>query len=62
MKFKYILTSLVAAAAMLVGCTEEKDTYFDELKVSQSYVSLPVDGGSATIKLTTTDAWELEKY
>ena len=47
---------------MLVGCTEEKDTYFDELKVSQSYVSLPVDGGSATIKLTTTDAWELEKY
>ena len=35
-------------------------TLLDEIQVSTSYVSIPVEGGSTPITITATDNWTLE--
>jgi hypothetical protein len=60
MKFKYLLTALVAGLALLtVGCTEDDNDIkvLDELQVSSSFVSIAQTGGSSTITVTATDSW-----
>lgn len=59
MKLRYILTSLVAAAAMLVGCTQEEPvSKLSGLEVDNDYVSVAADEGSAvTIKVKGDDSW-----
>lgn len=62
MKLKYIFPLLATMLAFMVSCEKESDvTLLDEIRVSSSYVSIPVDGGSTDITLTTTDDWTLEK-
>ena len=62
MKLKYIIPSLIALLAfVLVSCEKDDDkTYLDGLRVSQSYVSLDVNGGSAEITLTADGDWAFE--
>ena len=59
MKLRYLLTSLVAAAAMLVGCTQEEPvSKLSGLEVDNDYVSVAADEGSAvTIKVKGDDSW-----
>ena len=57
MRLRYIIATLAAAAALFTGCQEEGDTYYDEIRVSSSYVGIPMAGGEKEVKLTTTDAW-----
>lgn len=59
MKIKYIIPAFIAVvAAMFTGCSENNDpTYLDEVRVSQSYVSIPAAGGSVAVSLTATDSW-----
>ena len=60
MKLKNIFVSTIAVLAALVGCNkEEGPSYLDEIRVTSSYVSIPVEGGSGHIKLTATDSWEV---
>ena len=63
MKLKYFIPSLVAVVAVLfTGCAKDNDpSYLDGLKVSQSYVSLDIAGGSTEIELTANGNWEFEK-
>ena len=63
MKLRYFIPSLVAVvAAVFTGCSDEQEpTYFDEIQVSQSYVSLNTAGGSSSITLTTASNWQFEK-
>ena len=62
MKLKYIIATLFAGAALLTACQKEADQhYLDEVKVSTSYVSLPVDGGTANLTITATDSWAFAK-
>ncbi|MDD4778038.1 MAG: BACON domain-containing carbohydrate-binding protein [Fermentimonas sp.] len=62
MKLKYIFPIFFAAIAFFISCDEEETmTLLDEVQVSSSYVSLPVDGGSATITVTALDSWTAEK-
>lgn len=59
MKLKYILPLFVAALAFLTGCSEDQDpTYLDGLRVSNSYVTIPLEGGSRTINLTADADWQ----
>lgn len=62
MKTKYIYFVLFGFLSLLAGCTAEEDvTLLDDIQVNISYVALPVDGGSATIKVTSTKDWTAEK-
>ncbi len=56
MKLKYIFASILATLALAVSCEKEADHYLAELKLSTSYVALPVEGGAVTVTYTATDA------
>ena len=61
MKLRYFIPSLIAVlAAVFAGCSDDQvETYFDEIRVSQSYVSLNVNGGSASIDVYASGAWSV---
>ena len=60
MKAKYIFASLIAALAVLAGCQKEVTThYLDEVSVSSSYVSIPLDGGSTPIGVLANGSWTI---
>ena len=63
MKLRYFIPSLVAVvAAVFTSCSDSFDpTYFDELRVSSSYVSLTTSGGSTTIDLRTQGSWSISE-
>lgn len=64
MKLKYIIPSFMAVfAAVFTGCSNNdyEPTYLNEIRVSQSYVSLNTAGGSASINVSATSDWQLEK-
>lgn len=63
MKLKYFIPSLVAVvAAMFTGCSVDNDpTYLDGLRVSQSYVALPQNGGSTSITINSADSWNIDE-
>ena len=62
MKLKYFIPSLVAVvAAMFTGCSEDNDpTYLDGLRVSQSYVALPQNGGTQSITVNAAESWSID--
>ena len=61
MKLKYIIPLLMAVvAAVVTSCSDSNDpTYLSQIRVSQSYVGFPAQGGSATITLNTVDSWQI---
>ncbi len=58
MKLKYIL-SVVLTALLIMGCSTEDGTIgtYGALSQDDSYVILPVDGGSATVTLNADADW-----
>ncbi len=63
MKLKYFFPFFVAVvAAMFTGCSEDNDpTYLDEIRVSQSYVSLNPQGGFASIDVIAKGEWTVSE-
>ncbi len=61
MKLKYIFTTVLAALALTTGCKEDIERHLDEVQVSSSYVAIPAEGGSKTIKVTAHDVWGFEQ-
>lgn len=63
MKLNHIIPSFLAALAfVLVGCSEDDEkTALDGLRVSQSYVSIDENGGSATIIVNANADWAFKK-
>lgn len=62
MKLKYLFPVFIALLALTTSCAEEETvTLLDEIQVSSSYVSLPMEGGSNTITVTAQDSWTAEK-
>lgn len=61
MKAKYIILSLLGAAALLFGCAKEPITGRDNsvISVDNSYVRIDTLGGTTTIKLTAKESWKL---
>ena len=58
MKLRNIFTALAAAALAFVGCQKES-RFLDEVQVSKSVVTLPVEGGQDKITVTATDVWAI---
>lgn len=63
MKFRNIIPALLASVALcFVGCSDdETPTLLDEVQVSSSYISLPMNGGDNTFTVTAKGDWTLEK-
>lgn len=62
MKLKYLFPLFIAILVLATSCADEKTmTLLDEIQVSASFVSLPVEGGSNTITVTSQDSWSVEK-
>ena len=60
MKLKYFIPTLMAFFAILVSCSNDFEaSYLDEVKVSQSTVALPANGGSVSIDLTASSNWTI---
>ena len=61
MKLKYLIPTFMAVvAAVFVSCSDDNDpTYLDEIRVSQSYVAIPQDGGNVTIDVTAVAEWSI---
>ena len=61
MKLKYFL-SFFALVALLTSCSDDDSmTLLDEIKVSSSYVSIDVNGGSNTITINSKEAWSFDE-
>lgn len=59
MKLRSIFTMLAAALCFtFVGC-EQQEQFLDEVKVSKSYISLPVGGGEAKIEVDAVADWSI---
>ena len=64
MKLKNIslwVLTLATAVATLTSCSDDNDpTYLSEVQVSSSYVAIDEAGGTTSITVTSTDAWEID--
>ena len=62
MKLKYFIPAFIALlGAVLVSCSDEDTmTLLNEIQVSRSYVPINLDGGEASIDITTTDSWSID--
>lgn len=63
MNYKFLFTAFVALMSMvLVSCNDDEATYLSEIRVSQSYVSLPIPESkdkvaSVSIEVDATTPW-----
>ena len=58
MKFKYIIAALFLSLA--VGCVQEEISTLSEIQVSESYLSIDVNGGSASTTVNATQGWQVD--
>ncbi len=62
MKLKYLFPIFIAMLALMTSCVDEETmTLLNEVQVSSSYVSIPVEGGSTSITVSAKDSWTAEK-
>ncbi|MBP5386105.1 MAG: BACON domain-containing protein [Prevotella sp.] len=63
MKLKYFFPFFVAViAAVFTSCSDDNDpTYLDEIRVSQSYVSLKTSGGTTSIDVIANGNWTVSE-
>ncbi|MGM9767733.1 MAG: BACON domain-containing protein [Candidatus Cryptobacteroides sp.] len=61
MKLKYLLSALIASVFVFAGCEDEsKLNYgFDNVKISDTFLSIPEEGGSATLTVNAKEDWYL---
>lgn len=58
MRIKYFIPMLVAMLTLMASCSEDfEPTYLDDLKVSQSYIALPANGGTVEVTVNAKDTW-----
>lgn len=57
MKLRYLFSAILASA-LLVGCNDEELGTLDDIKLDESYLSIPNAGGSTVLTVSATDAWE----
>lgn len=59
MKFKYFFIALIAVAGFFASCSDDKDLgQLDGIQVSQSSLSIPVEGGKVEFDVTSAADWK----
>ncbi len=61
MKLRYFIPAIMAVVGTLFSaCSDDNDpTYLDEVRVSQSSIAFPAEGGSVTISLKAVADWTI---
>ncbi len=60
MKIRNILSFCLASSLLFASCAKEVGTdSFDNIKLDKTFLSIPTDGGSASVKITATEEWHL---
>ena len=60
MKLRYIFTMLASLLMLaFTGCQQEEGRFLGEVKVSQSYIAIPAEGGSVEITVDAIDSWSI---
>ena len=60
MKLKYLIPIVLAVLTIQVSCSDDNNpTYLDEVRLSSSYVTLDLNGGSADITVKASDSWSI---
>ena len=54
MKLRYLFSTILTAALFFIGCSKDETETLTEIQVSDSYLTVPVSGGTATLTFTTT--------
>lgn len=59
MKFKYFFIALIAVAGFFASCSDDKDLgQLDGIQLSQSSLSIPVEGGQVEFDVTSVADWK----
>ena len=58
MKFRYLFAALFLSLA--VGCVQEEISTLTEIQVSESYLAIDVNGGSASTTVNATQGWQVD--
>lgn len=59
MKLKNIFTALLAGLTLFTACDKNEDLYLSEVRVSSSYIAIPIEGGNQEITITANDSWSI---
>lgn len=54
------MPAVFAATAMLASCSDEDNLQLDNIKVSQSYITIPEAGGDVTVEITASEDWTFD--
>ncbi len=57
MKLRYLF-SIILSALFFAGCADINTDSWDNIKLSQTYVSIPAAGGSTSVTVEATGEWE----
>ena len=58
MKLRYLFSIVLSTVLLFAGCVKEGPTgSYDNIKLSQTYLSIPEEGGSVEVTLTATETW-----
>lgn len=58
MKLRYLFSIILSSVLLFSACEEQVTDSWDNIKLSQTYVSISENGGSATLTVDATEAWE----
>lgn len=58
MKLRYFFSMILSFVLLLWGCEQVATDSFSNIKLSQTYLSIPEDGGSVSITVDATESWE----
>ena len=58
MKFRYLIAALFLSLA--VGCVQDELSTLSEIQVSESYLAIDVNGGSASTTVNATQGWQVD--
>ena len=59
MKTRYLFSALAVLSLLAVGCVEKLPGDLAEIQVDNSYVSIPETGGTNTVNVTCSQAWQI---
>lgn len=60
MKLRYLFSVILASVLAFAGCEEMATDSWDNIKLSQTYLSIPEEGGSVELTINASEAWTFD--